>query len=31
MIRIMMEARDMDVIENKLPFFASLIKNEIGA
>jgi phosphoglucosamine mutase len=30
-IRIMMEARDMGVIENKLPFFASIIQNEIGA
>lgn len=30
-IRIMMEARDMGVIENKLPFFTSLIQNEIGA
>jgi phosphoglucosamine mutase len=30
-IRIMMEARDMGVIENKLPFFKSLIQNEIGA
>jgi phosphoglucosamine mutase len=31
LIRIMMEARDMGVIENKLPFFTSLIQNEIGA
>ena len=31
MIRIMMEAQDVGVIENKLPFFASLIQNEIGA
>jgi phosphoglucosamine mutase len=31
MIRIMMEARDKAVIENKLPFFISLIQNEIGA
>jgi phosphoglucosamine mutase len=31
MIRIMMEAQDMGVIENKLPFFTSLIQNEIGA
>jgi phosphoglucosamine mutase len=30
-IRIMMEARDTGVIENKLPFFVSLIQNEIGA
>ncbi len=30
-IRIMMEARDMGVIQNKLPFFTSLIQNEIGA
>jgi phosphoglucosamine mutase len=31
MIRIMMEAQDMGVIQNKLPFFISLIQNEIGA
>jgi phosphoglucosamine mutase len=30
-IRIMMEARDMEVIENKMPFFTALIQNEIGA
>ncbi|MEI6613412.1 MAG: hypothetical protein WCL37_00815 [Chrysiogenales bacterium] len=30
MIRIMMEARDLDVIQNKLPYFATLIQNEIG-
>jgi phosphoglucosamine mutase len=30
LIRIMMEAQDMGVIENKLPFFISLIQNEIG-
>ena len=30
LIRIMMEARDMDVIQNKLPFFKILIQNEIG-
>jgi len=30
LIRIMMEARDMSVIKNQLPFFTSLIKNEIG-
>ncbi|MBN2399065.1 MAG: phosphoglucosamine mutase [Candidatus Aminicenantes bacterium] len=31
LIRIMMEARDMGIIENKMPFFTSLIQNEIGA
>jgi phosphoglucosamine mutase len=31
LIRIMMEAQDMGVIEKQLPFFASLIQNEIGA
>ncbi len=31
LIRIMMEARDMGIIENRLPFFTSLIQNEIGA
>ena len=31
LIRIMMEARDTAIIENKLPFFTSLIRNEIGA
>jgi phosphoglucosamine mutase len=31
MIRIMVEARDMGVIENELPFFTALIQNEIGA
>ena len=30
MIRIMMEAHDTGIIENRLPFFASLIQNEIG-
>jgi phosphoglucosamine mutase len=31
LIRIMMEAQDMGVIENKMPFFTNLIQNEIGA
>jgi phosphoglucosamine mutase len=31
LIRIMMEARDEDIIEHRLPFFTSLIQNEIGA
>lgn len=30
LLRIMMEARDPGVIENQLPFFTNLIKNEIG-
>jgi len=29
-LRIMMEARDHDVIEKNMPAFASLVKNEIG-
>ncbi len=30
LIRIMMEASDMDIIQNKLPFFKTLIQDEIG-
>jgi phosphoglucosamine mutase len=31
MVRVMMEARDAGVIENRLPHFTALIQNEIGA
>jgi len=31
LVRVMMEARDAGVLENRLPFFTALIQNEIGA
>jgi phosphoglucosamine mutase len=31
LVRVMMEARDPGVLEDKLPFFTALIQNEIGA